>query len=136
MLNGHSNIVDSVVFSHNSTRLALASQDETVKIWDLSSGKCLQTRGVGKALLNKSFEMTDSYLRTEIGIVAIDMYIISCQHEIEYNGSSESSISWRGSKFRRSTDNIQFGEFSVATVRVPACLFGRAGEDHRHRRWI
>jgi WD40 repeat protein len=42
-LEGHNDAVNSVVFSHNSTRLASASHDRTVKIWDASSGACLQT---------------------------------------------------------------------------------------------
>jgi WD40 repeat protein len=40
---GHSGWVYSVAFSHDSARLASASADETVKIWDPSSGECLQT---------------------------------------------------------------------------------------------
>ena len=35
--------VRSVAFSHDSARLASASDDKTVKIWDASSGECLQT---------------------------------------------------------------------------------------------
>jgi WD40 repeat protein len=42
-LEGHSSYVSSVVFSHDSTRLASASRDRTVKIWGASSGACLQT---------------------------------------------------------------------------------------------
>ena len=42
-LEGHSDWVRSVAFSHDSTRLASASGDSTVKIWDASSGACLQT---------------------------------------------------------------------------------------------
>ena len=42
-LEGHSNSVMSVAFSHDSARLASASDDRTVKIWDASSGECLQT---------------------------------------------------------------------------------------------
>ncbi|KAF1967661.1 HET-domain-containing protein, partial [Bimuria novae-zelandiae CBS 107.79] len=42
-LEGHSNGVTSVAFSHDSARLASASYDRTVKIWDASSGACLQT---------------------------------------------------------------------------------------------
>jgi WD40 repeat protein len=42
-LEGHSNTVMSVAFSHDSTRPASASDDGTVKIWDASSGACLQT---------------------------------------------------------------------------------------------
>jgi WD40 repeat protein len=41
-LEGHSDRVNSVAFSHDSTRLASASDDRTVKIWDASSGACLQ----------------------------------------------------------------------------------------------
>ncbi|KAF2023596.1 HET-domain-containing protein [Setomelanomma holmii] len=40
-LEGHSRPVNSVAFSHDSTRLASASNDNT--IWDASSGTCLQT---------------------------------------------------------------------------------------------
>ncbi|KAF2820928.1 HET-domain-containing protein [Ophiobolus disseminans] len=42
-LEGHSDYVNSVAFSHDSTRLASASSDSTIKIWDASSGACLQT---------------------------------------------------------------------------------------------
>src|SRR6266536_2240988 len=42
-LEGHSSYVNSVAFSHDSTRLASASRDKTVKVWDAHSGECLQT---------------------------------------------------------------------------------------------
>jgi WD40 repeat protein len=42
-LKGHSRSVSSVAFSHNLLRLASASYDKTVKIWDTGSGVCLQT---------------------------------------------------------------------------------------------
>ena len=40
-LEGHSDWVNSVAFSHDSTRLASASRDSTVKVWDASSGECM-----------------------------------------------------------------------------------------------
>ena len=70
-LEGHSEYVDSVAFSHDSARLASASGDKTVKIWDASSGACLQTLVIGKALFNISFDITGSYLHTEIGTIAL-----------------------------------------------------------------
>ncbi|KAF2734202.1 hypothetical protein EJ04DRAFT_543748 [Polyplosphaeria fusca] len=42
-LEGHSSSVRSVAFSHDSTRLASASSDGTVKVWDARSGECLST---------------------------------------------------------------------------------------------
>ncbi|KAK5681376.1 hypothetical protein LTR17_027471, partial [Elasticomyces elasticus] len=42
-LEGHSGWVWSVVFSADSSRLASASFDRTVRIWDTSSGQCLRT---------------------------------------------------------------------------------------------
>jgi len=70
-LEGHRDWVNSVAFSHDSARLASASGDMTVKIWDASSGECLQTLSIGKALDSISFDITDSYLYTEIGIIDI-----------------------------------------------------------------
>ncbi|KAL2886331.1 Vegetative incompatibility protein HET-E-1 [Ceratocystis lukuohia] len=42
-LEGHGDGVNSVVFSNDGRRLASGSDDQTVKIWDASSGACLQT---------------------------------------------------------------------------------------------
>jgi WD40 repeat protein len=53
-LEGHSSVVRSVTFSPDSTRLASASLDCTVKIWDASSGTCLQMFEVGKVLSSTS----------------------------------------------------------------------------------
>jgi WD40 repeat protein len=70
-LKGHSSCVNSVAFSHDSTRLASASSDNAVKIWDASSGNCLQTLNIGKPLGRISFDITDSRLDTEIGTIKI-----------------------------------------------------------------
>jgi WD40 repeat protein len=42
-LEGHSSWVYSIVFSHDLTQLASASEDHTIKVWDASSGACLKT---------------------------------------------------------------------------------------------
>ena len=70
-LEGHSDSVNSVAFSYDSALLASASGDSTVKIWDASSGECLQTLEVGRTLFRISFDISNSYLYTEIGTIDI-----------------------------------------------------------------
>src|SRR5436190_15892014 len=50
-------------------RLASASYDRTVKVWDTASGKCLQTLDVSTPPLNISFDTADQYIRTDIGVI-------------------------------------------------------------------
>jgi WD40 repeat protein len=59
-LEGHSAMVSSVVFSHDSTRLASASLDCTIKIWDASSSACLQTLEGYRAKVNSVVFLHDS----------------------------------------------------------------------------
>ncbi|KAH7303747.1 WD40-repeat-containing domain protein, partial [Stachybotrys elegans] len=42
-LEGHSDWVRSVVFSSDAKHLASASDDHTVRLWDATTGQCLQT---------------------------------------------------------------------------------------------
>jgi WD40 repeat protein len=42
-LEGHNGAVNSVAWSHDATRLASASWDRTVKIWDPATGQCVST---------------------------------------------------------------------------------------------
>ncbi|KAF2678151.1 hypothetical protein K458DRAFT_395222 [Lentithecium fluviatile CBS 122367] len=70
-LEGHSGRVNSVAFSHDSTRLASTSNDRTVKVWQPRSGDCLRTLEVGKFLRSISFDIRDSCLQTDIGVIDI-----------------------------------------------------------------
>ncbi|KAF2685713.1 HET-domain-containing protein [Lentithecium fluviatile CBS 122367] len=72
-LEGHRGSVSSVAFSHDSARLASASLDRTAKIWDASSGECLLTFNIGKPLYCISFDITGSYLHTDIGPIEISV---------------------------------------------------------------
>ncbi|CAN9443766.1 unnamed protein product [Alternaria alternata] len=81
-LEGHSTHVSSVAFSHDSTRLASASGDKTVKMWDASTGACVQTLNVGKILSGFSFDPTNSYLYTDIGTIDIQSLETSIRMDI------------------------------------------------------
>jgi WD40 repeat protein len=70
-LEGHSDIVTSVAFSHGSTKLVSASSDKTVKLWDVSSGECLQTLDIGRTLHKLSSNFTDSRLLIYIGTISL-----------------------------------------------------------------
>ncbi|KAI9766187.1 MAG: hypothetical protein M1839_005017 [Geoglossum umbratile] len=62
-LEGHSNSVHSVAFSHNSAWLASASGDQTVKIWDASSGECLQAlEGHSNSVQSVAFSHNSAWL--------------------------------------------------------------------------
>ena len=69
-LESHSSWVSSVAFSHDSTKLASASDDKTVKVWDASNGACLQTINISRPLYSISFDSTGFFLHSEIGAIA------------------------------------------------------------------
>ncbi|PSN59139.1 HET-domain-containing protein [Corynespora cassiicola Philippines] len=66
-LEGH-----SMAFSPDSQRLASASHDKTAKIWDSTSGKCLQIISVDTSLHSIAFNADSSSLHTDIGTIAVN----------------------------------------------------------------
>ena len=40
---GHSNMVNSVAYSPDGTKIISSSYDKTIKIWDANTGQCLKT---------------------------------------------------------------------------------------------
>ncbi|KAF2625002.1 hypothetical protein BU25DRAFT_493297 [Macroventuria anomochaeta] len=67
-LEGHSSYVRSVAFLHDSTWLASASGDRTVKIWDASSGTCLHTlEGHSRDVSSVAFSHDSTWLASASG---------------------------------------------------------------------
>ena len=89
-LEGHSGSVRSVAFSHDSTRLASASSDNTVKIWDASSGACLQTlEGHSDRVTSVAFSPDSSRLASASGDSTVKIWDASsgtCLQTLESPG--------------------------------------------------
>lgn len=94
-----------LAFLDDSTRLASASRDTTLEIWDVSSDTCLRTSDIGGVVSNTSFDTTGSYLHTEYRHCYYRCSI-SLKYNTECNGSSKASISRWGFVIRGKTDNV------------------------------
>ena len=77
-LEGHSDWVRSVAFSHDLTRLASGSSDSTAKIWDANSGTCLQTvEGHGSSVSSVAFSYNSSRLASGSGDMTVKIWNVS-----------------------------------------------------------
>lgn len=64
-LRGHTNLVISMSFNKDNTKLVSGSYDNTIRIWDSESGECLNTiLGNVKFIINVSFSSDDRIIST------------------------------------------------------------------------
>jgi WD40 repeat protein len=134
-LNGHGDIVRSVVFSHDSRQLASASNDRTVKIWDAETGKCLQTlEGHGAWVMSVVFSYDSRQLASASNdnIVKIwDAETGKCLQTLEGHGSSVRSVVFsHDSRLLASASND--GTIKIWQAETNNCLQTRKG----HGGWI
>ncbi len=72
-LEGHSDWVKSVAFSYDGTQVVSGSHDQTVKLWDASSGACLKMLNIGRTVYNIVFDTTGLYFQTNTGTILWDI---------------------------------------------------------------
>jgi WD40 repeat protein len=94
-LEGHSSRVTSVAFSHDSTRLASASNDNTVKMWDASSCACVLTlEGHSSWVSSVAFSHDSTRLASASNDNTVKIWDASsgaCLHTLEGHSSYASS---------------------------------------------
>ncbi|EOA82641.1 uncharacterized protein SETTUDRAFT_22619 [Exserohilum turcica Et28A] len=97
-LEGHSSGITSVTFSHDSTRLASASEDSTVKIWDASSGMCVHTlQGHDDAVVSVAFSHDSTRLASASEDRTVKIWNVSsgmCVHTLEGYSDSVRSVAF------------------------------------------
>ncbi|HIK03209.1 MAG TPA: ribosome assembly protein 4, partial [Trichormus sp. M33_DOE_039] len=77
-LEGHSSQVFSVAYSPNSKYLASASTDNTIKIWDISTGKPVQTlKGHSDSVNSVAYSPDSKYLASTSSDTTIKIWDIS-----------------------------------------------------------
>ncbi|KAJ5588738.1 hypothetical protein N7537_011416 [Penicillium hordei] len=95
-LEGHDKWIMSVVFSHDSSRVASGSGNKTIKIWDTHTGACLQTlEGHGNYVTSVVFSHDSSRVASGSGDNTIkiwDEHTGACLQTLEGHNSSVSSV--------------------------------------------
>ncbi|KAF7172661.1 hypothetical protein CNMCM5623_004803 [Aspergillus felis] len=95
-LEGHRDEVTSATFSHDSKLLASASGDNTIKVWDASSGQCIQTLEGHSDLIYSVMFSHDSKLLTSASkdntIKVWDAHNSQCLQTIMEHSSSVYSV--------------------------------------------
>jgi len=99
-LEGHSNSVMSVAFSHDSRQLASASNDCTVKIWDAATGECLQTFGAhddwvnSVAFSHNSSQLASASASSDNTVKIWDAATSECLHTLKGHSNSVRSVAF------------------------------------------
>lgn len=137
VLEGHSDAVYSVVFSHDSKLVASASADDTVRIWSIDTGECIQVAQLVSRTKKLCFNATDTSLSTDDGTVPLDLLpgavspdtpsMIGSSTVTNLTINEEMSwISWRKKKILWLPTECRKGRAAVrGSIAIIGCLSGR-----------
>jgi WD40 repeat protein len=104
----------SITFSHDSSRLAAAFDENIVKVFDANSGVCLQTLKVDRRITSLSFDSTGSYLHTDVGTIAVD----SSETSSAVDFAEPKHCQWQGVGV--SSDGMWITNGSENILRIPS----------------
>ncbi|KAI9785195.1 MAG: hypothetical protein M1839_000833 [Geoglossum umbratile] len=126
---------NSVAFSHNSAWLASASNDRTIKIWDVSSGDCLRTlKGRSSYVNSVAFSRDSIWLASASGDQTVKIWDASnghCLRTLSGHSSSVHSVAFSHDSVRlASASNDR--TIKIWDVNSGNCL--RTLEGHRY--WV
>ncbi|KAK4153208.1 hypothetical protein C8A00DRAFT_43834 [Chaetomidium leptoderma] len=89
LFEGHRNVVNSVAWSHDATRLASGSADKTIKIWDPTTGQCISTlEGHSGGVWSLASGSTDNTVKIW------DPATGQCVSTLEGHGDYVKSVAW------------------------------------------
>jgi hypothetical protein len=68
---GHTDVVTTIAFSPDSNRLVSASNDRTIRLWDVATGAALLTLEVGEVVQALSFSVDRLCIERDRGLLAV-----------------------------------------------------------------
>ncbi|KAL0932792.1 beta transducin-like protein HET-D2Y [Colletotrichum truncatum] len=131
-LEGHDSTVTSVAFSGDGTQLASASDDNTIKVWDSTTGRCLQTlEGHKDTVRSVAFSSASTKLvsRSRDRTVKIwDSATGQCLQTFGFHGDDVCSVacSGDGTKLGSALEDNTINIWDSTTSQCPWVLIGHS----------